>query len=473
MTQTLRVRNPYTGLCDYEFREPTQTEIEAVCHRLRKAQPGWAALSLQQRIEALQAFGEAIGKQRGALIAALVEDTGRTRVSAMEVDTLGAFIARLRTDATAALADMTPSPAALPGIEGSSHRIPRGLVANISPWTFPVILSFLDTFPALVAGNAVVIKPSEVTPRWVEPMREAIAACPEVAAVLDMVVGSGQAGAAVCERVDALVFTGSVPTGRRVAEAAARRFIPAHLELGGKDPAIVLPSADLALAARTATFCSVQSTGQACQSIERVYVARPLYDEFVRRAVAAAQSLGINYPDIDRGVLGPFIFEPQAHKVMQQIDDAVARGATLHCGGKLIEHGGLWMAPTILTDVTHDMLIMQEETFGPVMPIMPFDTEDEAAALANDSQYGLSAAVFAGDIREGRKFATRLHAGAVSINDAALTVVIHEFEHDAFGYSGMGVSRSGHSAYQRFTREQSVMANVSGQPVLPTMLGGD
>jgi aldehyde dehydrogenase (NAD+) len=333
-----------------------------------------------------------------------------------------------------------------------------------------VILSFLDTFPALVAGNAVIIKPSEVTPRWVEPMRAALAACPDVASVLDIIVGTGLAGAAICEHVDALVFTGSVPTGRRVAETAARRFIPAHLELGGKDPAVILSSANLELAARTATFCSVQSTGQACQSIERVYVARNHYAEFVSRSVAFARSLSINYPDIDRGVLGPFIFEPQAHKVMAQIEDAVTKGATLHCGGKLIDHGGLWMEPTVLTDVTHEMLVMQEETFGPVMPIMPFDTEEQAVALANDSQYGLSAAVFAGDVDEGRAFARRLQAGAVSINDAALTVVIHEFEHDAFGYSGLGVSRSGRSAYQRFTREQSVMANVSGRPVLPGLL---
>lgn len=473
MTQALRIRNPYTGLFDYTLNEADAAEIQSVCARLRQNQRDWARQPLLNRISAIQSFGNAILKQRNELLTALIADTGRTQVAAMEIDTLATFIARLAKDAPLALAGLAPTLASIPGIEGSSQRIPYGLVGNISPWNFPVILSFLDTFPALAAGNAVVIKPSEVTPRWIEPMRAAIASCPDIALVLDIVAGTGKSGAAICEQVDALVFTGSVPTGRLIAETAARRFIPAHLELGGKDPAIVLSSADIDLAARTVTFCSVQSTGQACQSIERVYVARDRYAEFVSKSVAVARTLQINHPDIERGVLGPFIFAAQAHKVMAQLKDAVAKGATVHCGGKLIEHGGLWMEPTILTDVNHDMLLMQEETFGPVMPIMPFDSKEQAAALANDSQYGLSAAVFAADIDEGQEFAKQIRAGAVSINDAALTVMIHEFEHDSFGYSGLGVSRAGHSAYQRFTREQSIMANRSGRPVLPGMLGAN
>lgn len=473
MTQALRIRNPYTGVFDYTLDEPDPMEIESACSRLRQNQPDWARLTLSKRIASIQSFGKAILNQRDALLAALIADTGRTHVAAMEIDTLAAFVARLTRDAPLALAGQLPVAASIPGIEGSSQRIPYGLVGNISPWNFPVILSFLDTFPALAAGNAVVIKPSEVTPRWIEPMRTAIAACPDISLVLDIIAGAGPTGAAVCEHADALVFTGSVPTGRRIAETAARRFIPAHLELGGKDPAVVLSSADLDLAARTATFCSVQSSGQACQSIERVYVARDCYAEFVSKSVAYARSLQINYPNIDRGVLGPFIFAAQAHKVMTQIEDAVAKGAKVHCGGRLIDHGGLWIEPTVLTNVNHDMLVMQEETFGPVMPIMPFDSDEQAAQLANDSQYGLSAAVFAGDVSEGREFAKRIHAGAVSVNDAALTVVIHEFEHDSFGYSGLGVSRAGHSAYQRFTREQSIMANLGDRPVLPGMLGGN
>ena len=471
MSQTVKVRNPYTGVQDYSFTEPTTEEIQRTCERLRSNQLNWSAQSLSARVDALRELGAAIRRHRDDLVSALIADTGRSQVPVMEVDGLSGMIERVCSEAPTALASGQPRSAHIPIIEGSSNRIPYGLVGNISPWNFPVILSFLDTFPALIAGNSCVIKPSEVTPRWVEPMRAALADCPAIAAVLDIIVGTGKTGAAVNQAVDAVVFTGSVATGRRVGETAAGRFIPAFLELGGKDPAIVLPGADIQLAARTVTFCSVQSTGQACQSLERAYVSRADFDAFVTSAVAMAESLPLNYPDIQAGVIGPFIFEEQAYKVRDQIEDALGKGATLHCGGEIIDHGGLWMRPTVLTDVTHDMLVMQEETFGPVVPIMAYDSTDEAIRLANDSTYGLSAAVFAASLDEGREFARRIKAGAVSVNDASLTAVIHDFEHDAFGFSGMGISRSGESAYTRFTREQSVMVNTAGQPVMLSQLG--
>lgn len=471
MSDTVSVRNPYTGKHDYSFTDASPAAVRATCERLQAAQPAWAALELAERLAILQRFGASIARHRDALVAALTADTGRAHIPGIEVDGLAGFIARAVADGPTALEPPPARPAHIPLIHGSINRVPFGLVGNISPWNFPVILSFIDTFPALAAGNAVVIKPSEVTPRWVEPLRAAIADCPEIAAVLDIIVGTGQAGAALVDEVDAVVFTGSVPTGRKVAEGAARNFIPAYLELGGKDPAVVLASADLALAARTVTFCSVQSTGQACQSLERVYVAESIYADFVEQAVATANSLAINYPDINDGVIGPFIFAEQAHKVAAQLDDARAKGATVHCGGEIIDHGGLWMRPTVVTDVTHDMLLMQQETFGPVVPIMPFADADGAVALANDTQYGLSASVFAGTIAEGQALAARLKAGAVSVNDAALTAMLHDFEHDSFGYSGLGRSRAGLSAFTRFTREQSVMTNMESQPLLLNQLG--
>jgi acyl-CoA reductase-like NAD-dependent aldehyde dehydrogenase len=469
---TVSVRNPYTGKSDYSFTDPSPADIAAAADRLRNNQPAWADQSLESRLATLRAFGAAIAARREQIVNALMLDTGRTLVAAMEVDTLATFLARAEELAPQALAPPPARPGQIPVIEATANRIPYGLVGNISPWNFPVILSFLDTFPALAAGNAVLIKPSEVTPRWVEPMKQAIADTPEIARVLDIVVGTGQAGAALLDHVDAVVFTGSVPTGRKVAQAAAERFIPAFLELGGKDPAVVLPGADMEVAAKTITFCSVQSAGQACQSLERVYVPRDNFDEFVALAVQCAKEIDINYPDIGHGHVGPFIFADQAAIVMEQLAAAKGAGATIHCGGELLNNGGLWIRPTVVTGVDHSMSLMREETFGPVMPIMPYATEAEALTLANDSQYGLSAAVFAATVEEGRRFARGIRAGAVSVNDAALTVLIHEFEHDAFGYSGMGASRSGMSAYLRFTREQAVMANTSGGlGLLPTTLG--
>jgi len=470
MTQEITVRNPYSGELDYSFCQPSREQVAATCQRLRTGQLHWAAKSLDERLAALDAFAKIIAKHAADITAALVIDTGRSQVPAIEVAGLQGQIERCRNNAASALAPSAPRPAQVPLIHGSTSRRPLGLVGNISPWNFPVVLSFLDTFPALAAGNAVIVKPSEVTPRWVEPMKTAIAECPDIAAVLDIVVGGGETGAAVTELVDAVVFTGSVATGRKVAEAAARNFIPASLELGGKDPAIVLPSADIEYAAKVITFSSVQSTGQACQSLERVYVPKQHFDQFVTTAIATARSLSLNYPNIEDGVIGPFIFDQQAHKVLEQVEDAVANGATLHCGGEIIDHGGLWMKPTVLTDVTHDMLLMREETFGPVVPVMPYVDENEAVALANDSIYGLSAAVFAGSSNEGRQFAQHINAGAVSINDASLTAIINEFEHDSFGFSGLGRCRAGASAFTRFTREQSVMSNEQLKPLLASQL---
>lgn len=471
MTDTKPVRNPYSGEIDYAYAEPSTADVAAVCDRLRNNQPAWAARTLAERIEVLRHFAACVADQRDALVEAVSKDTGRLPVAAMEIDALDGFVQRTAAEAPGALDTGAPNAAQIPNIEGSGQRVPCGLVGNISPWNFPVILSFLDTFPALAAGNAVVIKPSEVTPRWVEPMRAVLAECPELAAVLDIIVGGGETGAAVVSNADAVVFTGSVATGRKVAVAAAENFIPAFLELGGKDPAIVLESADIDLAAQTTAFCSVQSAGQACQSLERIYVAREHYDRFVEQAVAAAESLRINYPDITQGVVGPFIFEPQAAKVMLQLAAAKGQGAHIHCGGELLNHGGFWMHPTVVTGVDHSMELMREETFGPVMPIMAFDSPEEAVALANDSQYGLSAAVFAGSTDEGQAVAAQIRAGAVSVNDAALTVLIHEFEHQSFGYSGLGLGRAGASAYTRFTLEQSIMTNTTGQPILPGLLG--
>ncbi len=466
MSNEVSVRNPYTGELDFSFVEPDNQAVTRIAERLKSGQPAWAALSVTERGAVLQKFGQCLQRHQDDIVAALIADTGRTQVAAMEAAALQGFIERSVKEAPAVLASGAPRPAQIPLIHGSANRLPVGLVGNISPWNFPVILSFLDTFPALIAGNAVLIKPSEVTPRWTVPVKAAIAECPEIAAVLDIVVGTGQVGAAIPELADAIVFTGSVATGRKVAEAAARNFIPASLELGGKDPAIVLPSADVEYAARTITFSSVQSTGQACQSLERVYVAEQHYERFVKLAVEVAESLAINYPDINQGLIGPFIFEQQAYKVKEQIDDALSKGAKLHCGGEILDYGGLWMRPTVLTDITHDMLVMQEETFGPVVPIMAFRDVDHAVALANDSLYGLSAAVFAGTVEEGRQLAARINAGAVSVNDAALTAMLHEFEHDSFGYSGLGRGRAGASAYTRFTREQAVMSNVESKALL-------
>ncbi|MDW8259811.1 MAG: aldehyde dehydrogenase family protein, partial [Gammaproteobacteria bacterium] len=318
------------------------------------------------------------------------------------------------------------------------------------------ILSMLDTLPALAAGCGVVLKPSEVTPRYVDPLLALIGEVPEIAAVLRIVRGPGSTGADLIDHVDAVVCTGSVRTGRIVAEHAARRFIPAFLELGGKDPLIVTASADPDRAAQIALRAAVQASGQACQSLERVYVQRPLYPAFLARLLERARRITLTCDD-PQGHIGPFIMRRQADIVQAHVDDALAQGATLELGGRIVERGGRWYPVTILTNVHHRMKVMREETFGPVIPVMPFDTIDEAVQLANDSDYGLSANVVSADPAEAATIATRLQAGFVTINDASLSSVVLDFPWEGCKFSGLGRARMGVPGIERYLRIKTVV----------------
>jgi len=353
--------------------------------------------------------------------------------------------------------DKTDVPSANPGILISNRHVPYPLLGVIAPWNFPLLLALIDAIPALLAGCAVLIKPSEVTPRFIPALRTAIAAVPELEKVLCVVEGDADTGRAIVATVDYVCFTGSVATGRKVAEAAAAAFIPANLELGGKDPMIVLASADPATAASIALRSSVVANGQACQSIERLYVHRSIANAFLAALVAQANAVELNYPDIARGHIGPFIFPPQGDKVQAQIDAAVAGGATVLTGGRIeVLGGGKYLRPTVLIDVTPQMAIIAEESFGPVIPVTVYDEIDEAIRLANDSIYGLSAAVI-GDPVEAEKVAAQLEAGAVSINDGSLTSGVWDAENSSFKLSGMGPSRMGSAGLLRYFRTQAII----------------
>jgi acyl-CoA reductase-like NAD-dependent aldehyde dehydrogenase len=324
----------------------------------------------------------------------------------------------------------------------------------------------IDAVPALLAGCAVLLKPSEVTPRFIAPVMAAVAEVPDLASVLAIVAGDGVTGQALVDVADCICFTGSVATGRKVAVQAAGRLIPAYLELGGKDPLIVMEGADLEAATDAALRGSVLSTGQACQSIERIYVARPIHDAFLGRLVQKAEAARLNWPDIAAGEIGPIIFDRQADTLSAQIADAKAKGASVLTGGEIQTHGGgRWLRPTVLAGVTSDMAVMRDETFGPILPVVGFDTVEEAVALANDGEYGLSAAVFAATIEEAEAVGRRLEAGAISLNDAALTSIFYEAAKQGFKASGLGPSRMGEDGYRRFLRRQALIANTA-RPLL-------
>jgi succinate-semialdehyde dehydrogenase / glutarate-semialdehyde dehydrogenase len=459
----VKVRNPRTGVADHEIAPLRPHEVTTVAAELRARQGVWAALAPAERAAVLEDWAERIGHGAGPLVAALERDTGRRGISKVEVNGVVALLRRWARQAPALIAreEAREIATSVPGIVARTRLQPYGLVGCISPWNFPLTLALIDAVPALAAGAAVLVKPSEVTPRFIAPL---MATVPD-ALPLRLIEGDGETGAAMIGAVDYVCFTGSVATGRKVGEAAARAFVPASLELGGKDPMIVLASADPEAAAATALRASIVNSGQACQSIERIYVAQEIAAPFLAALVEKAKAVRLNAEHIGRGDIGPFIFARQAEIVAAQIADALARGARLHCGGTIEEiGGGLYLRPTVLDRVTPDMAVMQEETFGPVLPVTVFDSAEEAAHLANAGSFGLSAAVLAGTAEEAEAFAERLEAGAISINDGALTAFVWEVEKTSFGLSGLGPSRMGESGLLRFLRRK-VLIRQSNAPL--------
>lgn len=458
----MHVRNPATGEVDFDFEPPSSDALAELCARLRAGQPTWERAGVDGRATAMMAWRDALIARRAGVVDALVHDTGRRVESELEVDAILGSLERWCRQAPTLLAAEPAKPASIPFINVVQDLRPYPLVAVISPWNFPLLLSLIDAIPALLAGCAVVIKPSEVTPRFIAPIVDSIAAVPALASVLAYVAGAGETGATLIDDVDAVCFTGSVPTGMKVGEHAARRFIPAFLELGGKDPAVVLASADLDHASSAILWGGTANAGQSCLSIERIYVDATIFEPFVELLVEKARNLRF-VPQ--GGELGPIIADKQVAVIAEHLADAHERGAKARTGGAL-EHiaGGTYCPATVFTDVNHTMKVMTEETFGPILPVMAVDGIDAAVEHANDSIYGLSAAIFAGTADEALAVAPRMRAGAVSINDAALTALIHDGEKNSFNRSGMGGSRMGPAALRRFARRQAYLINTVSTP---------
>ena len=461
MTKPIEVRNPRTGKFDYVIVPPPPKLLSQQCHRLRRGQIAWQEIGIEGRIIALKQWQQAILSDRQQLTDALVNDTGRLSTSVLEIDSFLNSIDRWCNLAPQLLQE-TAKNTSVPFISLQQTAVPYTLIGIISPWNFPLLLSTIDTIPALLAGCAVIVKPSEITPRFAAPLMNTLNTVPQLRDVLNFVEGAGQTGTALIEDVDLICFTGSVETGRIVAETAARNFIPAYLELGGKDPAIVLESADLDLATSAILWGSVVNTGQSCLSIERIYVAESIFEKFYHQLVAKAHNLQLAYPTVDSGEIGPIISEKQAVIINEHLHDAIDKGAIIHCGGKVEEiGGGWWCRPTVITNVNHSMKIMTEETFGPIMPTMSFSTIEEAIDLANDSIYGLSAAIFSESTELALEIGMQLDVGAISINDAGLTAMMYEGEKNSFKFSGLGGSRMGASGFKRFLRKKAFLIKTN------------
>jgi succinate-semialdehyde dehydrogenase/glutarate-semialdehyde dehydrogenase len=348
---------------------------------------------------------------------------------------------------------------------GRLLREPYGVIAIISPWNYPFSIPATQSLAALVAGNAVVLKPSESTSLCALELGSLfrLAGVPED--LFQIVTGDGATGSALVNAaVDKLIFTGSVPTGKRIAQAAASRLLPVVLELGGKDPMLVLDDANVETASSGAVWGAFVNAGQACLSVERCYVHRSIYEPFLEACVRKTKQLRVGNGMDSETDIGPLVNERQLRNVEMQVEEARSLGARILVGGsRLPELGPNFYSPTVLADVTHEMRIMREETFGPVLPIMPFDDDDQAVQLANDSEYGLSASIWTGDRVRGEALAKRIASGTVMVNDAVSCFGISEAPHGGINSSGIGRTNG------RFGLEEMVRTKYVDSDRLPGM----
>lgn len=336
-----------------------------------------------------------------------------------------------------------------------------GVIGIISPWNFPLVLTAGDAIPALMAGNAVVIKPSELTPLTALFVAERAqkAGLPE--GLLQVVIGAAETGEALIDHVDMIAFTGSVEVGKLVMRRASDRLIPVSLELGGKDPLIVLKDADLERATNACVWGALMNSGQVCTSIERVYVEEPVYNTFVDKVVQKVRSLRQG-PSNEEVELGSMTSEEQFQKVSTQVSEALAQGARALTGGRPNpKFTGRYYEPTVLVDVNHGMAVIQEETFGPVLPIIKVRDAEEAIRLANDSSYGLDACIFTRDKQKALQMADRLHTGTVCINDGLVNYVIPDTPMGGVKESGFS-RRHGAEGIRKYCHQKSIVIDRFG-----------
>lgn len=419
-------------------------DVLAAVKRSRQAQPAWSQLSFRARAQYILRAREILLAQLDEVAALVSRETGKPPVEATSMEIVPTLdLMHYFARNTERLLKREKIDIGQYGLMGRSSYIvykPLGVVGVISPWNFPWATPLAEVVIALMAGNTVVVKPSELTPFTALKIEDIFKAAGLPESVLQIVTGDGSTGAALVDAgVDKIMFTGSVATGKRVAEIAAQHLTPVVLELGGKDPMVVLEDANLPNAARAAVWGGFANAGQACASIERCYVHESVAKEFTELVVAETRKLKLGSPLAETVDIGAMTNERQLRIVENHIHDAVEQGATIETGGHRVENRKGWFhQPTVVTNVDHSMEIMREETFGPVLPIMTFKTDDEAVRLANDSIYGLTAAVFTSDMARGRRLAERIDAGTVMINEVVYTHAIAQTPWGGVKQSGYG-----------------------------------
>jgi len=459
--------NPATGEVLREFECAGAGEVQAAVARARSAQPAWQEMGVGKRLAIIKKFQQLLNDRKQQVARVIASEAGKPVAEALLTEVLVVLdTARFLLEETYGFLREQPLPHGNLATKAKSGRLlrqPYGVIGIVSPWNYPFSIPATETLAALSTGNTVVLKPSELTPLCALELGSLLDAAGVPEAVFQVIIGDGSTGAALIESgIDKLNFTGSVATGHRIAQSAAARLLPVVLELGGKDPMIVLDDADIDVASSGAIWGAFVNAGQACLSVERCYVHRGIYEAFVSACTEKTKRLHVGNgaePNVD---IGPLIRERQLHTVEQHVEDARSRGARVMTGGeRLTSLGPNFYAPTVLADVTHEMLIMREETFGPVLPIMPFDSDADTIRLGNDSEYGLAASVWTRDRSRGEQIARQINAGSVMVNDVVSCFGISEAPHGGVKASGIG------RTHGRFGLEEMVWTKYLDADLMP------
>jgi succinate-semialdehyde dehydrogenase/glutarate-semialdehyde dehydrogenase len=468
----IKVRNPVTGQLAGSVNCASPSDLASTADRARQAQRKWSKLSFRARTEVIAGFHDRILDRAAQVLDTIQLETGKTRRDAFAEVVSVAGTARYYLSHGESILAPRGKRGAVPLVTRSvlEHR-PYGIVGLITPWNYPFLLTMGDALPALLAGNAVVIKPSELTPLSAVLGRELLVDSGLDPDLLGIVHGTGEVGSELIRHVDYIGFTGGSVTGRKVAAAAAERLIPCSLELGGKNPMIVLKGAPLKEAALGLLSGSFSNAGQTCISVERVYVEASIFEEFSGIVAEATKQLKLGWSsswDLD---VGSLIHAAHAEKVLGHIEEAVQDGARVLAGANgRPDLGPAFVEPTVLTHVNHRSSISTQETFGPVISMYPVESANEAIVRANDSKYGLNASVWAGRTDEALNVARQLEAGSVGIHSTLMIYNAFDVPMGGMKISGIG-RRHGEHGILRYTQEQSIVTSFSTAGGYDSMLG--